>query len=436
MNLSSPPNQGGLAKSRMVGVEKSTVAQKSISTYVIFICILGAIFYCYEYYLRVAPSVMVEELKNTFLLSNAGFGFLAACYNYAYTPMQVPVGMMMDKFGLRKILTFACFCCVFGTFLFANTTTLWMAQLGRFLVGFGSAFAYVGILKISNVWLPPRYFALMAGLSTTLGMIGGMTGIISMSYLVQAVGWQATLYYSIYAGIPLTILLWLVLRDNVSDKNNENVQFSQKSEVKVWQGLLEISKSRSMWINGIIGCLTYLPLSAFGELWAVPFLEKLGFSKTDAAMGSSMVILGFAVGAPLFGILSDFFASRRKVLAIGSFISALFMFLVVGFPSTSKIWMFSILFCSGFFASAEILVFAVGNDLNKKSIAATAAAFTNMVVMLGGMIAPYLIGKCLDISNSEAGLENYSNALMILPISLALAGFLSLSLKETYNLRH
>lgn len=443
MSLSSTQSNVSLVETK-----KSYLPEKTLTGLAFAMCALSAIFYCYEYYLRVAPSVMSVELKTTFLLSDAAFGHLAAFFYYAYTPMQIPVGMMMDKFGPRRILTFACICCVAGTYLFASTHTILIAQIGRFLVGFGSAFAYVGVLKISNDWLPRKYFALMAGLTTALGMFGAMSGELTMASMVNSIGWQSTLQYSIYVGIALTVALWLILRDGRKDKNtlehsiegnlNSN---SESSSVSVLTGLKWMLKSRTMWINGLIGCLTFLPLSAFAELWAVPFLESVGFNKPEAAMGSSMIFLGFAIGGPCFGVISEMMASRRIPLMLGSFVSAFFLFLAILMPSTSKLWMYSLLFFSSFFASVEILVFAVSNDINRKEVSGTAAAFTNMVVMLGGAVLPPLIGKLLDNSQqlsittglSFVATNSFGSALIVLPVALVLAGFLSLWLRETYQ---
>lgn len=415
-------------------------SSRSLTWIGITMCALAAIFYCYEYYLRVAPSVMSAELKATFLLSDAAFGHLAAFYYYAYTPMQIPVGLLLDRFGPRRVLTLACLMCAFGTYLFASTQLIGIAQLGRFLVGFGSAFAYVGVLKISDVWLPKKYFALMAGIATALGMLGAISGAISMSVLVSKMGWQATLYYSVWAGLILAVVLWLVLRDRNSNEANTDSETSFTPRVyEVLQGLLKMVKNREMWVNGIIGCLTFLPITAFAELWAVPFLETVGFSRGDAALGASMMFLGFAVGGPCWGLLSDNWKSRRLPLMLGSIIAAIFMLILILFPSPSKLWMYSLLILISLAASAEILVFAVSNDQNPKEVCATAAAFTNMFTMIGGALLPPLIGKILDSAiELKEGLPFYSSsdytlALMAIPVGLVLAAILSFYLKESYQ---
>ena len=182
------------------------------------ICGLAAAFYCYEYLLRITPGLMIPELQLAFsvkgqYLDATLIGHLSAFYYYAYTPMQLPVGLFMDRYGPRWILTFAVICCAAGTMLFGITTEYWIAAFGRFLIGFGSAFAFVGVLKLASTWLPADRFAMVSGLATTLGMIGAMMGGVILTDLIQAIGWRDTIIYSSYVGFVLGPIIWLVVRD-------------------------------------------------------------------------------------------------------------------------------------------------------------------------------------------------------------------------------
>ncbi len=141
-----------------------------------FIVILGATFYCYEYLLRVSPGVMTSHLMSAYNLDAKSYGNLSACYYYIYSPMQLFVGLLMDRFGPRKLLTFACVCCAAGIYLFAATPFLHVAQAGRVLIGLGSAFAFVGVLKLASIWLPANRFALISGIASVLGVVGGIMG--------------------------------------------------------------------------------------------------------------------------------------------------------------------------------------------------------------------------------------------------------------------
>ncbi len=398
-------------------------------------CFLGMLFYCYEYYLRVAPSVMKVELQTSFHLTETSFGYLVAFYYYAYTLMQIPVGLSIDKFGPRRVLTFACAICALGTYCFATTTYTPIAQLARFMIGFGSAFAYVGVLKLTNDWLPSKYFAPVTGLCNTLGMLGAIFGEVSMEYLVEIIGWQATLNYAVIAGVMLMLTLWLVLKDKGAESPRSDTQTLKFGAIL--KALLMLTRNRQMWIIGLIGCFTFLPISGFAEVWAPNYLENVGLTKSQAAWASSLVFLGFAFGAPTWGYFSEWINSRRLPLIIGSIAAAISMLYVLWMPSENVGIIYTMLFLTGFFASVEILIFAVGNDISDSRASATAAAFSNMVITIAGALLAPIIGLILDNSLKASGsaipsLTHYCAALTIIPACLIVASILSLILKESH----
>ena len=415
--------------------------ENSVAWVACLMCVLGAVFYCYEYYLRVAPSVIQPQLMQTFNVSQSGLGVMISYYYLAYVPLQIPVGLMMDFWGPRRVLTFACLLCAIGTYIFASTNATWIAKFGRFMVGFGSAFAYVGVLKIANLWLPRRYFAMMAGLCTALGMFGAMSGGILMAKFVDIVGWEQTLFSSAFVGLILAIVLWVIIRDK-SDRELINLGRASHKGISIWHELFEVVNSKQLWINGAIGCLTFLPLTAFAEFWSVSYLENIGLSKQYAALGSSMVFLGFAIGGPIWGRTSDIIKSRRTPLMLGSITSAIASLILLTMQSSNIILLFSVLFMLGFLASAQVLVFAVGEDSCKPGMSATTVSFTNFIVMLGGFVLQPLVGIILDFIQSsniqgDFWLPSYDFkvALLILPLGLMLASILCLFLKESYNLK-
>jgi MFS family permease len=158
-----------------------------------WICGLGALFYSYEYLLRIAPSAMENSLRAHFNLSATGFGMVSSIYYLAYVPMQLPVGVLLDRYGPRRLLTLACLICVVGTFIYTSTHVDWIAAIGRFLVGFGSAFAFVGVLKLATIWLPENRLAMVAGITSALGTVGAMLGDNFLSVFVDKLGWIKTL---------------------------------------------------------------------------------------------------------------------------------------------------------------------------------------------------------------------------------------------------
>ncbi len=411
--------------------------RKRIDLFPWLVCGLGAFFYCYEYFLRILPSVMTEDLLKLFNINGVAFGNLVAFYYYAYTLIQLPIGMMMDRFGPRKLLAFACLTCAIGTYLFAHHC-LSTAQIGRFLVGFGSAFAFVGVLKLAAIWFPPSRFAFIAGMATSLGMIGAMTGDIIASKLVFVLGFDVTLYIAAAIGLLLTLCLWYIIPETKSVKAaNEPVPLSYKA---FFQAVFKLCKNPQIWLIGMIGSLFYLSLSAFAEVWGVPYLIRTyGLSNSSAAVNISFIFLGWAIGSPLVGWISDKIGNRRYPIIIGALLGALLFTLLIYFPYISSHFIGFLLFSFGLCSSAQIIVFPIARELNVQALAGTAIAVTNLLVMFGGALSEPLIGKALDVSTGTHlkgnlmafSIESFQHALTIVPLAFVVAAILAIFVRET-----
>lgn len=402
------------------------------------ICGLGAIYYCYEYFLRITPSVITPELMRTYDLTGAQVGSLSAFYYHAYMPMQILVGLFMDRFGPRRLLTIACMLCAVGTYMFAGNFSLSVAEAGRFLVGFGSAFAFVGALKLATIWLPPNRFALVSGSITCLGMLGAMAGDIVLRALIDAIGWQTTIYLSAVVGVMLAVVLWMIIRD--SSQSHFQPQLHVVKTKDLFVGLWSALKNRQIWLVGLVGFLLYLSLSAFGEMWGIPYLEQAhGLTKTQAATVNSMIFFGWAVGGPFWGWFSDYIERRRMPMIVGS-IAALFLACWLVFvPGISLNATYILLFAFGFMTSVEVLVFAICREASSAKITGTAVAMTNMLVMVGGNIFQPVMGKLLDSKWTGTMVEGarvyspeaYQFAMSVLPIGMLLAIIIAFFIRET-----
>lgn len=403
-------------------------------------CALGALFYCYEYLLRISPSVMTSDLMRTFAINAGVLGNLIAFYYYIYTPMQLPVGVMMDRFGPRRLLVFACLVCAIGTYLFATAQHTSLIAVARLLVGFGSAFAFVGVLKLATLWLPKNRFGMFCGMATALGMVGAMIGDVSMASLVNSHGWRTTVLYSAYAGLVLAAVIFLVMRDN-NYRNEVAHQHQTATFRSLIPDLIVLLRNPQIWLNGVIGCLLYIPTSAFAELWGVPYLQAaFNFSRENAAAAISMIFLGWAVGGPIAGFISDQIRRRRTPIIVGSICAAALIVLLLYATALPKTAIYSILFIFGVFSSAQVIVFAVGREISPSTLSGTAMALTNMLVMIGGVVFQPVIGVLLDSHWNGVKVNgvpiytvsDYKYALMVLPIGLVLSALLMLLMRETH----
>lgn len=409
----------------------------------IFICFLGALFYTYEYLLRIQPSVMVPQLMAQFNLTGQGLGILGGIYYWAYSPMQIGVGLLTDIYGPRKMLSMAVAVCAIGSLIFGMTDSIYIAALGRFLIGFGSAFAFVGVLKLAAIWLPAHWFAVCAGLATALGMVGALVGDIQLSVLVHSIGWRETIFWSTAVGFLLLPLIWFVVRDVHPGHTPSEERVTVREG---FQGIIEIAKNPQMWYSGLIGCTMFLSLSVFGEQFGIDFLQNVHhFTHQQASFSNSMVFLGWLVGAPLFGYISDYFGSRRWPLLIGAVVSGVIVLGITYFPvnisghllftafGKEVLFIDFALFIFGVFSSAEIICFAVGRENCPDHMAGSAVSFINMLVMLGGAIFQPIFGFLLDVGwdglkNAQGvpifSVGDYRDALLIIPVCLLVGAVL------------
>jgi len=405
------------------------------------VCSLAALFYFYEFVLRVAPSVMVNDMMGQFGINAAQFGILTAFYYYAYTPMQMVVGVLIDKFGPRKLLSFSIIACFAGSFLISMVPSYLAGKIAIFMMGFGSSFAFVSVVKLAVNWMPPNRLAFVTGISTMLGLIGGICAEALMEKVVTAYGWMNAWYYMGFIGIAILILTLLFVHDHPKDKKEMHHETAITCIFKLLKELKDILKKPAFLINGIIGGITFLPISLFGSLWGIPFLEHAaGLSHTDAANTLPIIFLGMAIGCPLFGLLSERI-KKRKVLIQANIVAVAILFSLVLFIPTMPITLLKLtLLTMGFMTGAQVLVFPIGVELTSKAIAGTAVAATNFLVMLNLMFLQPLVGKILDMQWTGKivngvnfySAESYQHAMLIVPIAFVIGLALSFMVKETH----
>ncbi|NGX47909.1 MAG: putative sulfoacetate transporter SauU [Chlamydiae bacterium] len=401
------------------------------------IWLLSASFMFYKYAIEVSPSVMTTHLMSEFHIDGTQLGNLAACYFYAYLLMQIPAGLLVDRFGPRRVTSIAIAICGLGTILFASSGNLFLAQAGRFAAGLGGAFAALNCLKLTANWFPANRFALMAGLMMSLGMLGAVGGQAPLSAFINTLGWRPALFAIGIAGIVLAFLFWLIVRDR--SKYHINVNLTPK-DTNLWASCMAVFKSKQSWILSVYSGLAFAPITVFGGLWGVPFIsEAFELSKIHAANIVSLLFIGFAVGAPIWGWFSDFIGTRKKVMYVGTFFAVIAFCLVLYLPLS--VWLLSItMFLFGFFISTFLLCFTMIREINAPMVAATAIGFMNAFDALLGALSDPLTGKFLDLGwrgkmldgARVFSVETYRWALTTVPIYLVVATVLLFFIKETY----
>ena len=399
---------------------------------------VAASFFFYKYVLQVFPSVMNPDLMRAFHISGAGLGNLAAYYFYAYLIMQIPVGILLDRYSPKLLTLFAVLVCGLSCLGFAHADTLMAASIYRFLMGLGAAFAAVSCFKLTSVWFPPQRFAMMAGLSMTAAMLGAVGGEAPLAYLVSLHGWRETIEYCAIPGFILAITIIFV----VEDKKTKAIHSAEniKSQPLIKQ-LSKIFKNKQTWVLSVYSGLAFAPVSVFGGLWGVSFLHQAyELSPTIAASTLSLIFIGFAIGCPLSGWFSDYIGKRRIIMTCGTLVALGSISLVLYLPQASVTLLSLLLFIFGLGASCFFLCFSMIREINPSFLAATVLGFMNTFDSLCEAVIEPFIGKLLDLGwdgkmNDGArlfSLNNYHLALSVLPILFILGLLLLPLIKETY----
>ena len=354
---------------------------------------IAAGFFFFSFFTRVAPSVMTNELMRDFVGGAAFVGNLSAFYYYAYTGCQLPVGVTLDRFGPRRVLTTAAVVCTIGALLFAFASSPVTAYVGRTLIGAGSAFAWIGSMKLATVWFPPHRFAQVIGWTALIGMTGATFGQSLLAPVVGAFGWRATQVVTAAFGATLAVLIVLIVRDRPAAAPKP-----EGARLGMLSGVGEVLRNPQNWIVGVTVASCGAVLMAFAGLWCVPYLGvAFGIDRETAATATSMFFLGWAVGSPSIGWISDRTRRRRLTILVGGiacFASALTLMYVPGLPVWSA---YVLLAFSGFSGASSVTGFAVVREINRPESAATAMALVNILPMAGASILQPFIGWLLDL---------------------------------------
>lgn len=405
------------------------------------VCGIATFFYVYEFFLRVMPSAMTDELMRSFSIDARGLGIMSALFYYGYTPMQIPAGLLLDRFGPRILLTFSMIVCAIAAFVFGLTDSIVIASLSRLFIGLVSAFAFVGALVLASRWFHAKYFALIVGLIQLMGCIGAIVGEAPVAIIVQHIGWRSTMFWSAAIGGIFAVLFWLIIKDSPNSAHSENTP-SHVSDLNEMQRLVKVVKNPQTWAIGLYAFSCWAPISIFADLWGIPYL-KVFYQTTaaKAALAIAIVWIGIAIAGPLVGWWSNRIANRRLPLLICSILGLISSLMIVYMPGISLGLMYFALFLFGVAASSQSVTFGVVQDNNPPSVAGTAVGFNNMAVILGGLLFQPLVGFILNArwdGVMSGGLPSYSvahfkSALILLPLCSIIGIFASIFLvKETH----
>jgi sugar phosphate permease len=402
--------------------------------------------YILAFFHRMAPAAIATDLQQSFHASGAALGALAAAYFYTYTVMQIPVGVMADTLGIRKIVAIGAALSGLGSVVFGLADTLAMATLGRVLIGLGVSSMFISLMKLNSVWFHDRHYGTVGGLSLMLGNMGSVLAATPLVWAVTHTSWRNVFTAVGLFSIVLAVLVWFLVRNHPGEaglpsmRELEGKESHQSHQGHWYDGLSTVMKNRASWPGfwpnlGVGGSLF-----AFAGLWGVPYLRDVyGMERNVAANHTMLLLFSFAVGALLMGLFSDRLGKRLPVIVGGIGLYVLcWLPIVFGWhlPISLSYSLFALM---GLGASGFTLTWASAKEVNPPALSGMATSVVNTGTFLGAAILQPLVGWVMDqgwSGNSVAGArvyseQNYQTGLGIMMV-FAVVGLLgAMTIRET-----
>ena len=391
--------------------------------------LVAAAFYFYQYVVRSAPSVMMPQLSAAFGLSALSVASIVSLFYYGYSPFSLVAGAGMDRLGPRRVIPLAAAVAGVGGLLFAIGNRE-AASIGRLLQGAGGVFAPVGAIYIATNKFPPSKAATLIGATQMFGMAGGVAGQFLVSKLInKGVGWDSFWLGMGIAGLAMgAILLFLLPKEeDVVEGKGDGLKSTAQAFSAVFKN------PQSIWC-GLIAGMLFVPTTIFGMIWGVRYLEEgHGLDYGAAVMRSSMVPLGWIIGCPLLGFISDRIG-RRKPVIIGGALALLACLAWILFGRIGVFPPYSIGLVAGIASGAAMLPYSVIKEANPPEFGGTATGvITFLNFSLSAALAPIFTSIIQHTSGgtSQLQLGHYQVAFMPLLVGVAVAIGITLQLKET-----
>ena len=360
------------------------------------------LFFLFSQFYRTSSAVIAIDLMRDLRLNAETLGLLSSIFFYAFALVQLPMGAAMDLFGAKRTLVVLALIGFVGAVIFAGAKNLAMALTGRALIGIGMACGLMGTFKLLINWYPENAFGTASGLILSVGTLGVIAATAPLAEVVARVGWRAAFFGM--AACHLLIVVWIVLKVREAPRHKGRHE-KEKMERATKRDFLLVFKHPSFWLIAATTFVRYGTYVAISGLWAGPFLRKIHhFSLIKSGDFLLAFPLGFIIGGPVIGYISDkIMKNRQRVVLLGMAGYSLMMLpLCIPAKSLPDVILLASFAGMGFFTSSGGIMYANIKELLPKKISGVAMTGVNFFTMLGAATFQHGIGAFIKrISGSE-----------------------------------
>ncbi len=393
--------------------------------------IVGILVYSFDPVMQSFPSIFVDEFMRTFSTSAIGVGIIASSYFYSYNLLQIPAGVLCDKFGTKRIIIISSLICMIALFLFSHAHTMSQAITSRILMGLGASCAAVIMILVCKEYFNVVLLPVLIGIAQFACNVGALCGQYPLTFLSAAVGWRSAILWLNVIPVFIIVATIFFFKKN----QNTNIKHHYFHEIKT------VFKNKHNWHIGLYAMLLWTPFYTFASLWGIPYLrEKLGINVTVASQLVAIAWIGSGVGSILIGMLSSYLQERKFSILLSALIGILIFPFMIFFHITNLTALSIVLFIFGLASAGQALSFAMIDDHNSETVLGTASGFNNTIIMIGPMLIDPIVGGLLkwhwDGTMHDGipyySVANFESAFMIIPILFIASLLVGLRYKEKH----
>jgi len=371
---------------------------------------------------RVSVTVLNEDLSRDLGLGPRELGALSSGFFYAFALAQIPLGIALDRMGTRRTLTGLGLLASLATFLFGLARGPDSALLARVLLGLGMAGNLMGAMTLIAAWFPASRFATLSGITVAIGSSGLLLASSPLALLAQALGWRGAFFLAAAVNLLQTIVLFLTVRDRPPGAP------TPRHSASPWADLLRLLKAPYYWLISFGAFARFGAYMAIHSLWAGPFLmQGLGWSQLAAGNALLAMSLGYIVGQPLAGRLSDRLPRRRNLITVSLLCqSALIGSFILWPRNISLAAAMPLFFLLALAASPGQTMYAHIKELLPREMTGLAITGINFFNMLGPAVFIHFSGLLAPSPATAAGNPATFAPVWLclgLPLLLATAGY-------------
>lgn len=373
----------------------------NIKTYRWVVWGLLILIYLIGFFHRLSIGVIADDLEGSFGMNAFQIANLGAMYFYAYTIMQIPAGILIDRSGARLVAISGTVLAGAASILFSFASSIAMAYAGRLLVGVGVSVVFLAVLKIIANWFPAKDFATMSGLTSFMGNMGGIFAQAPLILAAGLIGWRGSFLAMGIATLGLAVLAAVFVKNSPADMDlaRVNPQPSQIHEENgnIFYQLYEVAKNPGVWCPAIALGGVNGGFFLFSGTFGVSYITyAYGLDKIDASNIVSMMLFVTAAAFVLGGKLSDTLKRRKAPLVILSALSLLaWSILIFLNPPFWYIYIFVTLL--GISSSVGAPCWAMGKEVSNPKYPAIAMSIVNGANFLAAAIMPVICGRIIDM---------------------------------------